>query len=67
MKVTIERELDVDELFDDMIDNFVDYAACEDAHLTNDDLTSEMLADIFNELAEVAAQRAAKAATERRM
>ena len=58
MKITIERELDVDEMFEEMVDNFTDYTACEDANLTNDDLTSEMLADIFNELAKVAAERA---------
>lgn len=58
MKITIERELDVEELFEDMVEDFADYTSCEDANLTNDDLTSKLLADIFSELAKVAAQRA---------
>ena len=61
MKITVERELDVEELFDNVIEDFAEHTACEDANLTDDDLTPELLADIFNELAEVAAQRALRA------
>lgn len=66
MKITIERELDVERLFDDMIDDFTCYTACEDAGLHWDDVTADVLADIFSKLAEVAAKRAAKAAKARR-
>lgn len=66
MKITIERELDVERLFDDMIDDFTGYTACEDAGLHCDDITADVLADIFSELADIAAKRAAKAARARR-
>ena len=66
MKIMTKRELDVEELFQEMITDFADYCACEDANLTNDDITPEVLADIFSELANIAAKRAAKAAKERR-
>jgi len=66
MKITVGRELDVKELFEEMIDDFADYTPCEDANLTDDDFTPELLADIFSELAKVAAQRAAFAAKARR-
>lgn len=58
MKITVERELDVEELFEDMIEDFADYESCEDANLSADDITPELLADIFSELAKVASQRA---------
>lgn len=58
MKITVERELDVEELFDDVIEDFAEHTACEDANLTDDDLTPKLLADIFSELAKIAAQRA---------
>lgn len=58
MKITIERELDVEELFEDLISDFADYTSCEDANLNADDFTPELLAEIFSELAKVAAERA---------
>ena len=67
MKITIERELDIEDLFDDMTRDFAnDYATCEGAGMLNDDFTPEVLADIFSELADVAARRVAKAAKARR-
>lgn len=66
MKITIERELDVEELFNDMTDDFADYSVCDDANLTNDDFTPDVLADIFSELADIAAKRAARAAKAKR-
>lgn len=60
MTITIERELDAEELFNDMVADFADYGTCDDAGLTDDDFTPEVLADIFNELAIVAAKRAGK-------
>lgn len=58
MKITIERELDVEELFDCIVSNFADYTACVDVDLYDDDITPGLLADIFSELAKVAAERA---------
>lgn len=58
MKITVERELDMEELFEDVIEDLTEYTACEDANLTDDDLTPELLADIFSELAKVAAEHA---------
>jgi len=66
MKITIERELDLEELFDEMTDDMSGYNTCEDACLHSDDFTPEVLADIFSELADIAARRAAKAAKARR-
>ena len=58
MTITVERELDMEELFENIIDDFADYSACEDANLNEDDFTPELLANIFSELAKVATQRA---------
>lgn len=66
MKITIERELDMEKLFDDITYDISDCETCDDAHLYPQDFTPEVLADIFSELAEVAVKRAAKAAKERR-
>lgn len=67
MKITIERELDIEDLFDDMTRDFADdYAVCEGAGMLNEDFTPDVLADIFSELAEVAAKRAARAAKAKR-
>lgn len=66
MKITIERELDVERLFDDITDDFSGYVAIVEADLIDHDLTPDVIADIFSELAEVAAKRAAKAAKARR-
>ena len=66
MKITIERELDLEELFDELTDDFASYNTCEDACLHHDDFTPEVLSDIFSELADIAARRAAKAAKARR-
>lgn len=66
MKITTERNLDVEELFDTLVDNFADYYVCEEAKLTDDDFTPDVLADIFSELADIAARRAAEAAKAKR-
>jgi predicted DNA-binding transcriptional regulator YafY len=66
MKITIERELDMEELFDDISYDISGCETCEDACLHPQDFTPEVLADIFSELAEVAAKRAAKAAKAKR-
>lgn len=58
MKITIERELDVEELFNDMVAELADYEPCDDANLNADDITPKLLADIFSELAKIAAERA---------
>ena len=66
MKITIERELDLEELFDAIADDLDGYYTCEEAGLHKDDFTPEVLSDIFSELADIAARKAAKAAKERR-
>lgn len=58
MKITIERELDVEELFNDMIAELTDYEPCDDANLNADDITPKLLADIFSELAKIATKHA---------
>lgn len=60
MKIVIERELDVEELFENMTDDFADYSACDDANLSNDDFTPEVMANIFSELADIATKKAAR-------
>ena len=61
MKITIKRELDMEDLYDDITRDFAnDYATCEGAGMLNEDFTPQLLADIFSELANVAAERAEK-------
>jgi len=61
MKITIERELDMEALFDDITYDISGCDTCEDACLHPQDFTPEVLADIFSELADIATKRAAKA------
>lgn len=66
MKITIERELDMEALFDDIAYDISGCDTCEDAGLHPQDFTPEVLSNIFTELADIAAKRAAFAAKARR-
>lgn len=58
MKITIKRELDVEELFEELVNELSDYPACDEADLSDTDFTPKMVAEIFSELAKIAARRA---------
>lgn len=52
MKVTVTKELNIKELFDEMLGDFCYYSAIEDTGLTREDLKPPLMAKIFAALIE---------------
>lgn len=57
MTITVKKDLDIIELYNDIQDEFCHYDACEDIGLCDSDITPELLKKIFAALAEEAANR----------
>ena len=52
MKVTVVKELDIKELYDEMLGDFHYYSAIEDTGLTREDLKPALMTKIFTALIE---------------
>ena len=57
MEITVKRELDISELYDDLMYWLEDCDAVEDAGLKKEDFTPEILSQVFRALAEEASDR----------
>jgi len=57
MIITVKKDLDTAQLYNDIIDDFCEYTACEEIALCPSDITPELLKKIFAALAEEAANR----------
>ena len=51
MTVVLKRELNIDQLYDDIVEQFENFDACYDIGMTTDDITPDFLAQVFSELA----------------
>lgn len=52
MKVTVTKELDIEALYDEILDDFHYYSAIEDIGLTREDLKPALMAKIFTAIVE---------------
>lgn len=57
MKIIVEKELDIGFLYDNIRTYFTDYEACEEANITESDLTDDVMIQIFLKLADVVRAR----------
>ena len=60
MTIILKKELDIDELYDEIADNFANFDACCAINITESDVTPALLAEVFSELADTAKCLAAK-------
>ena len=57
MKVVLEKELDISELYDNVVWAFEENSACETIGLTAADVTPKLMAQVFSALASEAIKR----------
>ena len=57
MTLTVKKDLDILQLYNDILDEFCGYDACQEIGLCDSDITPELLKKIFAALAEEAANR----------
>lgn len=57
MKIVVEKELDIGFLYDNIRYDFTSYDACEEANITDSDLTDDVMIQIFIKLADVVRAR----------
>lgn len=57
MTLTVKKDLDILQLYNDILDEFSGYCACQEIGLCDGDITPELLKQIFAALAEEAANR----------
>ena len=58
MKVTLSKNLDIPQLYDDLVEgDFDGYYACDEINLSKYDLTPKLMAKIFAALADEANKR----------
>ena len=57
MTLTVKKDLDIRQLYNDILDEFCSYYACQEIRLCDSDITPEILKKIFAALAEEAANR----------
>lgn len=60
MKVTVTKKLDIEALYDEMLDDFCYYSAIEEIGLTREDLKPALMAKIFAAIVEEIEKRAEK-------
>ena len=57
MTLTVKKDLDIIELYNNILDEFCGYDACQDIGLCDGDITPELLKEIFAALSQEAANR----------